>query len=273
MRLAIVGVRKFWTRTATFISLLVAVALVSLEFVLVGVSSRSATASTGIDQSTFNWLLSFPGAYDAVMSIAFEFIAIIGLIYICTVSGSEWSWGTLKVAVTRGSSRWRYTVATFASLAIVLFIGLLITYVAGLIAVVIGASIAGISLGNPADPDALAQVVVKLLRCWVALAGLTSLGFAVTMVAKSQMAGIGTIIGYFIASIFAPVIVPDVVKEALRYLPFSISADAVGLSGPPGVGVSSGAIDPNVALLVIIGWLVGCLAVACLSIERAEVSG
>ena len=275
MSLVIAGIRKFWTRTATIVSLIIAVILIAMEFVLVGVSYRSAPGQTGLDTSTLKWFLTFPGAFDAVLSLVYAFLGIIGLIYVATVAGSEWVWGTLKVAVTRGQSRWQYTVATFASLTIVLLIGLLITYAAGLVAVVVGCSIAGLSVGNPADPAVLAQVLLKLTRGWIALAGLTSLGYAVTMIAKSQMAGIGTVIGYFIVSIVGPALLPDFVKEIFKYLPFSVAGDAIGIAAPPvnGAAASTNAVDPNVALLVTIGWLVGCLAVASISVERAEITG
>jgi ABC-type transport system involved in multi-copper enzyme maturation permease subunit len=272
--LVIAGIRKFWTRSATIISLLIAVALIAMEFLLIGVTYRSAPSQSGLDTATLNWFLTFPGAFDAVLSLAYAFLGIIGLIYLATASGSEWVWGTLKVAVTRGQSRWQYTVATFASLSIILLIGLLITYAAGLVAVVIGGSIAGLSMGNPADPAVLAQVFLKVVRTWIALAGLTSLGYAVTMVAKSQMAGIGTVIGFFIVSIVGPALMPDFVKEVFKYLPFSVSGDAIGLAGPPVSGTASAttAVDPNVALLITIGWLVGCLVVASISVERAEIT-
>ena len=275
MSLAIVGLRKFWTRTATFVSVLVAAALVALEFVLVGVGYRSASSGTsGLDKPTVTWLLTFPTAFEAVISIIFAFFGLVALIYVATAAGSEWSWGTLKVAVTRGESRWQYTVATFASLTIVLLVGMLITFLAGIVAVVIGASIAGLAVGNPADPLALGGVLVKLVRCWIALAGLTSVGYAVAMVAKSQMAGIGTVIGYFIASIFAPALLPDIVKEIFKYLPFSAAGDSIGIAGPPTSGPPSAVgLDPNVALLITVGWLIGCLAVASISVERAEISG
>ena len=275
MSLVIAGIRKFWTRTATIVSLLVAVALIAMEFVVTAVTYRSAPGRSGLDTATVKWLLTFPGAFDAVLSLVYAFLGIIGLIYVATASGSVWVWGTLKVAVTRGQSRWQYTVATFASLAIVLLIGMLITYAAGLVAVVIGGSISGLSLGNPADPAVLAQVFLKLVRCWIALAGLTSLGYAVTMVAKSQMAGIGTVIGYFIVSIVGPALLPDFVKEIFKYLPFSVCGDAIGVAGPPvsGAAAATSAVDPNVALLITIGWLVGCLAVASISVERAEITG
>jgi ABC-type transport system involved in multi-copper enzyme maturation permease subunit len=277
VNLAIAGIRKFRTRTATIVSLIIAVILVVLEFVLVGVSYRSATASTsgGVDKATFDWLLTFPGAYEAVLALAFEFLGIIGLIYVVTAAGSEWTWGTLKVAVARGQSRWQYTVATFASLGFILLIGLLITFAAGVAAAAIGGSIAGLPIGNPADPSELAQVLVKLAREWIALMGLTSLGYAVAMVARSQMAGIGTVIGYFIVSIIGPALLPDFVKEAFKYLPFSIAADSVGLMAPSSSGgiASASVVEPNLALLVTIGWLVGCLLVASIFVERAEISG
>lgn len=273
MRLAVFGIRKFWTRSATYVSLLIAVGLIAFEFVVVGATARSGSAAaSGLDAATVTWLLTFPGAFDAVLALSFEFLAIVGLIYVATASGSEWTWGTLKVAVTRGHPRWQYTLSTFASLSIILLVGLLITYAAGLAAALIGSSIAGISPGNPADPTVLPSVLVKLARSWIGLVSLTSVAYVITMVAKSQMAGIGAVIGYFLVSAIAPALLPDFVKEIFKYLPFSVSGDAIGLQGPPSTASTSG-IDPNVALLISIGWLVACLAVACLSVERAEVAG
>lgn len=277
MSLAIVGFRKFRTRSATYVSLLIAIGLVALEFVGIGISYRSSTTSgtPGFDPAMFKWYLTYPGAFDAVLVMAFLFLGIVGLIYVATTSGSEWTWGTLKVAVTRGHSRWQYVISTFASLAIIMLIGLLITFAAGLVAVAIGASIAGLSPGNPADPAVLPDVLIKLARCWIALMSLSSVAYVITMVAKSQMAGIGAIIGYFVVSLVAPALLPDFVREAFRYLPFSISGDAIGLAGPPNLGAASStaAIDPNVALLITIGWLVACLSAAAISVERTDISG
>ncbi len=274
MILAISGIRKFWTRSATIVSLVIAVALVVLEFVAVGAAYRGAngTETAGLDKTTVTWLLTFPGAFDSILAIVFEFLAIVGLIYVATASGSEWTWGTLKVAVARGQSRWQYTIATFASLAIILLIGMVITYAAGILAVVIGSSIAGLPLGNPADPAQLGPALVKLVRCGVGLVTLASVGFAVAMIAKNQMAGIGTIIVYFVASILSQALLPDVIKEALKYQPFNISSDAIGLQGPPGTAPATTAVDANVALLITVAWLIGCLAVAAFAVERTEIT-
>jgi ABC-type transport system involved in multi-copper enzyme maturation permease subunit len=274
--LAIVGIRKFWTRSATLVSILLVIGFVVLEFVAVGAGYRSGgTASTGLDKDTVTWFLSFPTAFDAILVIVYEFVAIVGLIYIATASGSEWSWGTLKVAVARGESRWHYTVSTFASLSIILLAGMLIAFLVGIAAVVVGASIAGLPVGNPADPAQFAQVAVKLARCWIALMALTSVGYAVAMIAKNQMAGIGTVIVYFVVSILSQALLPDIIKQVLKYQPFNITADAIGLAGPPtgGVASSAAAVEPNLALLISIGWLVALVGITALSVERTEITG
>jgi ABC-type transport system involved in multi-copper enzyme maturation permease subunit len=252
--------------------LIIAVILVGLLLILEGVGYRNVSANAGVNTSSIVWLLTFPGAFDGVLEFTYLFLAIIGLIYVATAAGSEWSWGTLKVAVTRGQSRWKYTVSTFASLAIILLIGMLITFAAGLVAVIIGAAIAGLPLGNPFDPAVLARILLELTRCWIALTGLTSLGYAVAMVAKSQMAGIGTVIGFFIVSSIGPALLPDFVGQIFKYMPFSVSGDAIGIQGPPGSGATS-AVEPTLALAIIIAWLVGCLLVAAISVERTEITG
>ena len=276
MNLTFIGIRKFWTRAATIVSLLIAVGFVFLEFVLIGVSYNTSAAQTGFDRSSLTWFLVFPGAFDAVLALVFEFVAIIGLIYIVTASGSEWTWGTLKVAVARGQSRWQYTISTFASLSIILLIGMLLAFVAGIVAVMIGASIAGLSFGNVADPAEFGQVFIKLVRCGIALVSLCSVGYVVAMVAKNQMAGIGVVIAYFVLSIVGDALLPEVVRQVLRYQPFNVASDAIGLQGPPtsagGASTLSSSVEPNLALAVSLFWLVFCLVVAAISVERAEIT-
>jgi ABC-type transport system involved in multi-copper enzyme maturation permease subunit len=276
MTLAVAGIRKFSTRSATLVSLIIAVLLVALEFVLLGVSFRSAANQPGVELATIAWFLTFPNAYDAVLSIVFAFGGMIGLIYVAAASGSEWSWGTLKVAVARGESRSRYVFATFASLAAILFVGTVATFAVGIAGAIVGGSIAGLPLGNPGDPGTLAAVALKLIRCWLAITCLASVGYAFAMVAKSQMAGIGSVIGFFIASAVAPALLPDAVQQIFKYLPFSIASDSIGLQGPPVAGASAGAastIDPTLALLVTLGWLLGCLAITAIATERTEIKG
>jgi ABC-type transport system involved in multi-copper enzyme maturation permease subunit len=218
-------------------------------------------------------MLTFPSAYDAVMSLVIGFGGLIALIYVAAVSGTEWSWGTLRVAVARGESRSRYVLATFASVAIVLLIGVLAMFAAGVLAAIAGAALAGLPLNGLTDGPALSQTALKLARSGVAIVGLGAVGYAAAMVARSQMAGIGAVIGFYIGSAFAPFFLPDAIKEIFKYLPFSAAGDAIGVQGPPGVATTTGKVlDPGVALAVTLVWLVGSLAFAALATERAEIT-
>jgi ABC-type transport system involved in multi-copper enzyme maturation permease subunit len=272
MTLALAGIRKFRTRTATFVSLLIAVALMVLQFVIVGAAYRAAPndPSSGLTEDLVTWMLTFPGLIDAVLAIAFGFGSLIALIYVAVAAGSEWSWGTLKVAVARGESRRNYVLATFASLAVILGIGLVITFVAGIAAAVAGGSLAGLPTGT-VDGPMLGDALVKLIRAWIALVGLASVAYAVSMVAKSPMAGVGTVIGLFIATTIVSLV--PVVREVFKYLPFATSSDAIGLGSQPGSNMGLSVLDPNVAMAVTLAWLVGLLAVAVIATDRAEVTG
>ncbi len=271
MTLVLAGLRKLRTRTASLVGLLVAVVLVAIEFVAVGATYRSST--TPADQkATYDWLLTFPSAYDAVISLVFGLGGLVAMIYVAAVSGTEWSWGTLRVAVARGESRSRYVLATFASIAILLLIGTLAVFAAGVLSAVAGASLAGLPLSGLTDGPALTETALKLVRCWAAIVGLSAVAYAAAMVARSQMAGIGAVIGFFIGSAFAPLILPDAIKEIFKYLPFSATGDAIGIQGPSGVAPTSTALDPGVALLVTLAWLVGSLGVAALATEAAEIT-
>ncbi|MGA3058479.1 MAG: hypothetical protein ABSE70_10675 [Candidatus Limnocylindrales bacterium] len=272
MTLVLAGVRKLRTRSASLVALLIAVALVAIEFVVVGATYRSSTMPA--DQTaTYDWMLTFPSAYDAVISFVFVFGGLVGMIYVAAVSGTEWSWGTLSVAVARGESRSRYVLATFASVAIILLVGVLAVFAAGVLAAAAGAALASLPLNGLTDGSALTQTALKLARCWVAVVGLSSVGYAAVMVARSQMAGIGAIIGFYIGSAVAPLFLPDAIKEIFKYLPFSSSGDLIGIQGPQSGGATmSPVLDPNFALVVTLAWLAGSLAIAALATERAEIT-
>lgn len=275
MSLLFAGLRKLRTRTASLVAVIIAALLVGIEFVLVGVSVKSAPPNS-VDMSMYRWFLTFPGAFDAILAIVFALGGLVALIYVAAVAGTEWSWGTLKVAVMRGESRSRYALATFGALAVMLLAGTLITFLVGVGGAVIGATIAGLPTGGLTDGAAVGHLVASVVRCWFGLVGLSSVGYAVAMIAKSQMAGVGTVIGVYIASVIVPVALPEAIRNVFSYLPFSVSGDAIGLYGPPVEGraaAAAGAVEPNLALLVTLGWLIASLAVAAFATERAEISG
>jgi hypothetical protein len=278
MRLVLAGFRKLRTRTASIVATIVAALLVGLLELVIGWSMSLPSESTASANSrqTLAWFVTFPGAYDAIFALVFGYAGLAAMIYVAAVAGTEWTWGTLKVAVMRGESRSRYALATFGSLAIALGVGVLVAFLAGVLGAIGGALAAGLPLQGFTDGDALPHLAALLVRGWIAVCCISAVAYAITMVAKNQMAGVGTVIGVYLAAVFVPIFMPEALRRALEYQPFSVASDAIGLNGPPGTAATTGsavAVEPNLALVVTLVWLVGSLAVAALATERAEITG
>jgi hypothetical protein len=82
---------------------------------------------------------------------------------------------------------------------------------------------------------------------------------------------VGAGIGVYFAEQFATIFLPDVVK----YLPFHAATAVVAVNDSAfgGGGQQIARLQPDVALLVVVAWLIGALVVTALFTERAEISG
>ena len=264
MRLFVSGLQKLATRMATLLTFgLLAGLLVLIDLAVA--ATRGGGAEEGGNPLA---LVTFPGAYDLILSFLFGLGGLFAVIYGAAIAGSEWTWGTLKTAVVRGESRSRYLLTTFAAIAVVLAIGLFVTFVIGVVAAAAGATIAGIGLDGIGDAAVLGGLPEDFVRGWIALTATAALGFAVATLARSQLAGIGVGIAFYFGETFAGIFLPDVV----RYMPFHLSAAAVGgggFGGPP----DPAALSVGTALVLVTVWLVGSLVVAAGFSERAEITG
>jgi hypothetical protein len=85
---------------------------------------------------------------------------------------------------------------------------------------------------------------------------IASLAFAVSLIARSQVAGIGLVVALFFGEQFAALILPP---EVLRFLPISAARSVVSTDG--------------LLIPVIAGaYLLGALLVSSVVIERAEIT-
>jgi ABC-2 type transport system permease protein len=269
MRILVSGLRKLVRRPATFVTVLLLIGLLVLVFLAVGASARQ---SPNPDQTRNALLLvTFPGAYFLVLSFILGLGGLLGVIFGAAIAGSEWTWGTLKAAVARGESRSGYMLSSFGAVAIIVGIGLLLSFVIGVLAALIAAKIAGVSTDGLGDSTVLGRMPEQLLRGWLALAEEAALGFAIATIARSQLAGIGVGIGVYFGEQFASIFLPDIVK----YLPFAaaqavVSTSEAGLSG--GAAAVRG-LPPDTALVVVAIWFIAALAATALFTERAEIAG
>ncbi|MEP7360349.1 MAG: ABC transporter permease subunit [Chloroflexota bacterium] len=273
MKLFMSGLRKLARRLATWLTFALLAGLLVLIIVAVGATSDRPGRS-GAERAAAISLVTFPGAYDQILAFILGLGGLFAVIYGAAIAGSEWTWGTLKNAVARGQSRSYYTLITFASIAFVIALGLVLTFAVGVVAALIGANLAGISTTGLTDSSTLGRLPEQFLRGGIAIVMEGAIGFAIAMLARSQLAGIAAGIGLYFATTFAALLLPDVVK----YLPFSVARAAVATGATSGPGLGGGgfqaaSLDANTALVLVVAWLVGALAVAALFTERAEISG
>jgi hypothetical protein len=270
MRIFVAGIRKLVPRPASWVTIGILVGLMALIFVAIGGSAGQVRSRPGGEQALT--VLRFPGAYTSVLSFILGLGGLLAVIYGAAIAGSEWTWGTLKNAVARGEGRARYMVLTFASIAVLTGLGMLVAFVVGVLAAVIGANLAGLGTDGIADSATLSALPEKLLRGWLGVSEEAALGFAIATIARSQLAGIGAGIALYFGESFATLFLPDVVK----YLPFNVASAVVastGNGGGFGGGATAARLEPDMALVMAVIWLVGALIVSSAVTEQADIGG
>jgi ABC-type transport system involved in multi-copper enzyme maturation permease subunit len=273
VRIFVASLRKLVRRPASFVILGILIGLLSL--ILIAVAATASQPGAPADQRAGLLLVTFPGAYTSILSFILGLGGLFAVIYGAAIAGSEWTWGTLKAAVARGESRSRYQLLSFAAIALMIGIGMLIAFGAGIVVAVIGANIAGVSTEGLSDAETLGTIPELLGRGWLAIVEVGALGFAIATLARSQLAGIGAGIAFFFGEQFATIFLSDIV---VQYMPFNAANAVVATTGEGGFSGGGGgpviaSLEPNEALLVVVAWLIGSLVVATLFTERAEISG
>ena len=272
MRLLRANLRKLRRRPASWVTLVLLIALLLIVLLAVVAGEREA----GDPQSAIGarMFVTFPGAYELLLTMILGIGGLLAVTYGAAIAGSEWGWGTLKAAVARGESRSRYTIAGFGAVAIFACLGLLLAFLIVVAGATVGATMLGVSLSGMGDTDALGRMPELFGRAGLALSMNAAFGYAIATIARSQLAGIGVGIGLYFAEGIAGVFLPDVIK----WFPFASSAAVVTISDGAAAGMGGGGgfgatLDPNTAVLATIGWLVVSVLVAAVWTERAEIGG
>lgn len=268
MRIFRSGLRKLVGRPASIVT----VGLLSGLLVLIIVATAAVSQRSGTPRAQAEALLlvTFPGAYDIILSFILGLGGLFAVIYGAAIAGSEWGWGTLKNAVARGESRSRYMLLSFAAISVMVAVGLGLTFVIGVVAAIAGATIANVPTTGLSDAATLGRLPEEFLRGWFAVTEEAALGFAIATLARSQLAGIGAGIAFYFGETFATLFLPDIVK----YLPFDLANAAVGPNQFGGGGAPTGTpLSADFALLLVVVWLVGSLLVTAGFTERAEITG
>jgi ABC-type transport system involved in multi-copper enzyme maturation permease subunit len=208
--------------------------------------------------------LVFPTALVSLSGLVVVFAGIAGAAFGGIVAGSEWSWNTYRVALTRGESRVRYVIGLFVALAIVTLAAWLVLYVFGICVVVAAATLTGTSAGNPLDPSLLGQHIALIFTGWWSILVLLCLAFVISFISRSMVSGVAAVMGLIMAELVAVAFVP---LDLLQWAPWNASSVLVKIAGQSGLDPALGS-----PLAVTTAYIVVALVAAAFVARRSEVA-
>ena len=284
MRLLGAELLKLRRRWASYVVLGVLLVLMTLVYVLIGLTSPRGGGLAA------NLVIRFPSAYAVINQFIFGLGSLLAVSYAAAIGGADWNWGVLRVIVARGEGRSRYIAVKFLGLAIACTVGVLIAYAAGIALTFLGAALAGSSAGDPLAGEGTATLVRSLVFGTFVLLQRAAIGFAVAVLLRSQVAGVVVgIVLYIGESILSTVLVAISFggsafrslethdSQWFQFLPFSIgdSVLSAATSSSASGDLSRMLLEPvalGAAAFAVGVYLVGALVVAMVATERAEIA-
>lgn len=257
--------RKLRHRWMPRILLLILVAIVALVFF--GISSRARFRSD----------LALPDGLIVALSLGASFAAFIWPVLAGSWAGSEYSWGTIRLALTRQPSRVEFSLSGLIVVLLTVGVGLLLVLATGAIAGSMVAAATHVSVA-PAPPGSdPGQDVLKLfLAAWYTSAFYAVLAYAAGVIFRSAPAGIGLGIGFAVAQDAVSAIfngLGDPWKSIAQHFPAAYTtaltsrlANALVTSGPFARVSSSAASVPT--CLVALGIYFAILLAIMLSVVQ-----
>jgi ABC-type transport system involved in multi-copper enzyme maturation permease subunit len=290
VRLIAAELLKMRRRTMTYVLLITLVTVMAFVFLVVGSLITTLLSSSGG---------GFPGEalevpFNTVYAIAGDFVFGLGsllvIIYTGGVVGGDYSWGVLRNAFSRGESRVAYALAKAVAIAFVVAIGATIAFVLGELMILLVASTAHFDFGSPVSGTALTDLAKAIGLGLLVLFERAAIGFAVTVLLRSQVAGIVVGVVLYIAEPFISGIAtalstirslsgvggetPQV--HWSQFLPFSIGSSVLS-EAHASLGSISAAFTPVVPIVqslpVLLLYGTIALVFACVVMRRQEIVG
>ncbi len=215
-------------------------------------------------------MITWPGALDFTLRFVAEgnLGELLLVVFVSAVTGSEYTWRTLRLSLSRGIPRFMLLGAKFTAL----LIPSLMIILAGLAA---GAAItAFFSIwfnGTLAiDQIDVGQLVLNILRSIYAMAPYAALTFLLAVAFRSAVVAIGGGLAFsmLIETFLIQVLVPldGILGQVGRVFPKVLTNSLIG-------GTESGLLEPLHAAVGIGLWTLSLLILALLIFQRQDISG
>lgn len=187
IRVELIKIRK---RQAPWIML--GLFLISIAFYFLAVSSLADAnpETTQADSMRLREGMRFPNGYDGLLQTTFRIGTILAVIFASLLTGSEYSWGTLRQVLSRGIPRTYFLVGKLVAIFFSLFIAMLITLFFGTGFMLAGDMIRGTTDFTLSDDFGWA-ITTDSLRVTMILIVYACIGFAASVITRSSAAGLG----------------------------------------------------------------------------------
>jgi ABC-type transport system involved in multi-copper enzyme maturation permease subunit len=253
--------------------------LASIVLALVIITFAAVTAAALADGAPARELLRFPHGFRLPLEILSALGAVIGIVFMANSVGSEYGGDTWKVLLPRRGSRMDFLLGKLLSglffLAVLIGTALVLGQALGLV----GAALLGDGLLS-ADRFSAPELFGSLTLVVLQIAVFAALTLLVTVLCRSAVLGIvcGVVctLTFGVAaasSSFAAWVLPSVhlVNLQAHWLPEEDPAKAEMLAQVTkafGTDISAAG-----SALVVVGWVLGCVAVALWVFRRRDVAG
>ncbi len=276
---------KLRKRMMTWVVALILVGLVVLLYsVLWSASSRvehfgEGRQFTGID---LRQALFLPGAVPYALQIVGTFGAILAIILAAGSIGSEYAWGTVRLMATVSSGRMKLILAKLTVVFALTAVGTLLAIAAALTYSLIIALYYGDASGSFLTATFFRDQSAAYGRTLLVLTPYMTLAFAVAVLGRSTLAGVGTGMGVAFAEPLIDALmrtagspwknIPDYFLNTNRQiilLQNKVPEVLPRLGG--GGGADSAVHSPLVAGLILVGYAVAFIAVALVLYRRRDI--
>jgi hypothetical protein len=226
--------------------------LVGLTYLATGLTAGRLPASERLGLAD---LLEFPELYRSLPAMVLLFGGVLVAAYAGALGGAEA--GPPGLGPTRDPVPPHFTMLrTFASLSVVLFVGVVAAYGVGVLMALLAAALSGRATDAALDPVVIGELPALLVRGWWGIVMLAAIAFAAGVVTASRAAGLIVVVVIFLAEQSASLVTgPD----GLWWAPIAVASSIVSSD--------AATLFANAAVISII-YVAGSLAVTLWLVAR-----
>ena len=177
-------------RSVTWICLGIVVAFLAFMFLAVRVLMKSTAGADSPDFMQLDAAMRFPTGFGFLQIMEVQSALYLVIVLISLLVGSEYGWGTLRLALARGPSRTQFMLAKLIAAMLTIVIGTAAILVIGAALMILG----DLTIGafDPVFPDRfLSDLLLDWLRTTGVLMIYVAIAFAAASLLRSGGAGLG----------------------------------------------------------------------------------